>query len=184
MAGWLALRRARAIEASICGVRQKRSAVGRPRVWYAENGDRGFQGPRHSAPRETVRADTGRLPLIYAPSSAHSTGRAAPPFGSQMGVSDEPKSNESRARYQFTDEAIDRFLAAKWQMEECEVCHQTTTWVHLRPRPLSLIPASDGSTHAVGRALTSLLRLFCSNCGNTKFLDAEVIRRWLDSDQT
>jgi hypothetical protein len=108
--------------------------------------------------------------------------RTAPPW-SKRSVPDEPQEAARPSRYQFTEEQIDRFLAEKWQMEECEVCHQATTWIHLRPRPLSLIPASDGSTHAIGRALTSLLRLFCSNCGNTKFLDAEVIKRWLDSNQ-
>jgi hypothetical protein len=96
-------------------------------------------------------------------------------------VSDEPQCTGPRGRYHFTDEEIESFLAAKWRMEECEVCRQATIWGYFRPRPLSLIPASDGTTHTIGQALTSVLRLSCNNCGNTKFLDSEVIKRWLDA---
>jgi hypothetical protein len=99
-----------------------------------------------------------------------------------MSDANERQPPDPRARYQFTDEEIVKYLAEKWKIEQCEVCHETPTWVYLRPRPLSLIPASDGSSHAIGPALTAFLRLFCSNCGNTKFLAAEVIRQWLDAN--
>jgi hypothetical protein len=97
-------------------------------------------------------------------------------------MSDERQEAAQLPRYKFADPEIEKYLAEKWKIEQCEVCHQTPTWVYLRPRPLSLIPVSDGSTHAIGPELTAFLRLFCSNCGNTKFLAAEVIRQWLDAN--
>src|SRR5690242_15301566 len=114
---------------------------------------------------------------------AHSTGRAAQPLllRKPKRVSDESSESKPPARYQFTDPEIEQFLAEKWHMEQCEVCHQTPSWVYLRPRPLALLPASDGTKHEIGPALVPVLRLFCSNCGNTKLLMAEVIRKWLDS---
>jgi hypothetical protein len=93
---------------------------------------------------------------------------------------DDPQEAARIGRYQFADEEIERFLAEKWKLEECEVCRQATVWGYFRPRPLSLIPASNGSTHTISEALVSVLRLSCNNCGNTKFLDSEVIKRWLD----
>ena|SRR5437016_6285650 len=120
-------------------------------------------------------------PYLRASVGAFNRVRGSPPW-SKRNVPDDPQQTARRSRYQFTDEEIDRFLAAKWRMEECEVCHEPTIWGYFRPRPLSLIPASDGSTHAISAALVSALRLACNNCGNTKFLDSEFMRRWLDAN--
>jgi hypothetical protein len=82
--------------------------------------------------------------------------------------------------YQFSYQEIEKFFNAMWRLQECEVCGKPDTWTYMLPRPLALIPVSDGSTHAIGRPLMTALRVFCNNCGNTKFLAAHVIRQWLD----
>jgi len=96
-------------------------------------------------------------------------------------VPDEPQGATRPGRYQFTDEEIERFLAEKWMLEECEVCRQATVWGYFRPRPLLLITTSDGGNDTITGSL-SFLRLSCNNCGNSKFFDAEVIKRWLDAN--
>lgn len=85
--------------------------------------------------------------------------------------------------YVFTDDELQRFYAAKWKIRQCEICEVADWRVDMDADPLSCISTSDGVTLSTwGKTLTAHLRIACQSCGNTKFLLAIIIRRWLDAN--
>jgi hypothetical protein len=94
-----------------------------------------------------------------------------------VNVSDEPALSP---RYTFTNEELQRFFAAKWKIQHCEIC-LVSDWRVDTEYWLSTLPAADGTTvSASSDTVTQHLRISCNSCGNTKLLLAAVVRHWLD----
>jgi len=83
-------------------------------------------------------------------------------------------------RYVFTPEELQRFYAAKWKIQQCEICG-VTSWAVDQENNLSRIATSGGIATA-STTVTLHLRISCTSCGNTKFLLAATIRAWLDEN--
>ena len=97
------------------------------------------------------------------------------------GASNTPEVEQTNVK--FTPDEIARYFKGTWKVKECEVCHSEERWNIATERPLSVMPVSDGNRISVlSEGVTVHLRVNCSNCGNTKFFMAQVVRRWLNNN--
>jgi hypothetical protein len=83
--------------------------------------------------------------------------------------------------YEFTQEQLDKFLAEKWNDFACEICG-TRSWTYDPNLKFVSLSSVDGKDNGVpSKFITVAFRTHCSNCGNTKFLAALLIKDWLEA---
>lgn len=83
----------------------------------------------------------------------------------------------------FTGAELKRFFDGKWHLRRCEVC-DGETFETAGDAPIATLSVSKGMLPAQLSSFghrRPFLQISCASCGNTKFFDGAIVRRWLDS---
>lgn len=96
------------------------------------------------------------------------------------GTPDIPGRPASQGRFDFSTDELERYFKGTWKIAKCDVCGMTNQWTLSEYPIYSVIPSSDGVVFStISDKVTVYLRVFCNNCGNTKFMSSPAVRGWL-----
>jgi hypothetical protein len=96
----------------------------------------------------------------------------------------EPARKIAPDHYEFTRDQVERFFVEKWKILRCEVCKETVWSYDVLHSPYNIIPVSDGKELSIlSDKVNVFVRVSCRSCGNSKFLLAPIIHRWLEDNK-
>ena len=79
-------------------------------------------------------------------------------------------------------EDLDRFFQEKWKLKECEICEANKWGMNPPSGRYAYIPVDNGENPSTfSKLVVPAIEIFCTSCGNIKFLSVATIKSWLST---